>query len=81
MPELTIYIVAQGCVGLFEREVPVMDMSIAAMSVSMHQNQAMQDMGMAVLKMAMDTTEVATEEMLAELSVDPNLGTMVDIQA
>ena len=41
----------------------------------------MQDMGMAVLKMAMDTTEVATEEMLEELAVDPNLGTMVDIQA
>ena len=38
-----------------------MDMSIAAMSVNMHQGQAMQDMGMAVLKMAMDTTEVATE--------------------
>jgi uncharacterized protein YdaL len=58
-----------------------MDMSIAAMSVNMHQSQAMQDMGMAVLKMAMDTTEVATEEMLEELAVDPNLGTMVDIQA
>ena len=41
-----------------------MDMSIAAMSVNMHQSQAMQDMGMAVLKMAMDTTEVAAEEML-----------------
>lgn len=58
-----------------------MDMSIAAMSVSMHQNQAMQDMGMAVLKMAMDTTEVAAEEMLEELAVDPNLGAIVDIQA
>ena len=58
-----------------------MDMSIAAMSVSMHQNQAMQDMGMAVLKMATDTTEVAAEEMLEELSVDPNLGAIVDIQA
>ena len=58
-----------------------MDMSIAAMSVNMHQSQAMQDMGMAVLKMAMDTTEVATEEMLEELAVDPNLGTVVDIQA
>ena len=57
-----------------------MDMSIAAMSVNMHQSQAMQDMGMAVLKMAMYTTEVATEEMLEELAVDPNLGTMVDIQ-
>ena len=58
-----------------------MDMSIAAMSVNMHQGEAMQDMGMAVLKMAMDTTEVAAEEMLEELAVDPNLGTMVDIQA
>lgn len=58
-----------------------MDMSIAAMSVNMHQSQAMQDMGVAILKMAMDTTEVATEEMLEELSVDPNLGAMVDIQA
>ncbi|BAL83770.1 hypothetical protein SELR_20620 [Selenomonas ruminantium subsp. lactilytica TAM6421] len=58
-----------------------MDMSIAALSVSMHQNQAMQDMGVAILKKAMDTTEVATEEMLAELAADPNLGAMVDIQA
>ncbi|SHK96873.1 Putative motility protein [Selenomonas ruminantium] len=58
-----------------------MDMSIAAMSVNMHQSQAMQDMGVAILKMAMDTTEVATEEMLEKLSVDPNLGAMVDIQA
>ncbi|MBO6204669.1 MAG: YjfB family protein [Selenomonas sp.] len=52
-------------------------MSIAAMSVSMHQGQAMQDMGVAILKMAMDTTETATEE----ISVDPNLGALVDIQA
>ena len=58
-----------------------MDMSLAAMSVNMSQGRAMQDMGMAVLKMAMDTTEVAAEEMLEELAVDPNLGTMVDIQA
>ena len=51
-------------------------------SVSMHQGQAMQDMGMAVLKMAMDTTETGTEEMLEQLeSLDPNLGAMVDIQA
>ncbi|MBQ1417424.1 MAG: YjfB family protein, partial [Selenomonas sp.] len=55
-----------------------MDMSIAAMSVSMHQGQAMQDMGMAVLKMAMDTTETGTEEMLEQLeSLDPNLGALV----
>ena len=41
----------------------------------------MQDMGVAILKMAMDTTEAATEEMLEEISVDPNLGALVDIQA
>ena len=58
-----------------------LDMSIAAMSVSMHQMQAAQDMGVAVLKMAMETAETGTEDLLAELAVDPNLGTMVDIQA
>lgn len=58
-----------------------LDMSIAAMSVSMHQVQASQDMGVAVLKMAMETAETGTEDLLAELAVDPNLGTMVDIQA
>ncbi|MBR6342997.1 MAG: YjfB family protein [Selenomonadaceae bacterium] len=58
-----------------------LDMSIAAMSVSMHQMQASQDMGVAVLKMAMETAETGTEDLLAELAVDPNLGTMVDIQA
>ena len=34
-----------------------MDMSIAAMSVGMHQAQVGQDMGVAVLKMAMETAE------------------------
>ena len=58
-----------------------LDMSIAAMSVSMHQMQASQDMGVAVLKMAMETAEAGTEDLLAELAVDPNLGTMMDIQA
>ena len=58
-----------------------LDMSIAAMSVSMHQMQASQDMGVAVLKMAMETAEAGTEDLLAELAVDPSLGTMVDIQA
>ena len=60
-----------------------MDMSIAALSVGMHQNQAAQDMGVAVLKMAMNHTGTETTEMLDQLteSLDPNLGTMLDIQA
>ena len=60
-----------------------MDMSIAAMSVSMHQAQAGQDMGIAVLKMAMETAESGPMELLEDMeqSLDPNLGALVDIQA
>ncbi|MBE6073119.1 putative motility protein [Selenomonas caprae] len=60
-----------------------MDMSIAAMSVGMHQAQAGQDMGVAVLKMAMETAEAGPEELLEQMeaSLDPNLGALVDIQA
>ncbi|MBP8598275.1 MAG: YjfB family protein [Selenomonas sp.] len=60
-----------------------MDMSIAALSVGMHQNQASQDMGVAVLKMAMDNTGTETTQMLDQMteSLDPNLGSMLDIQA
>ena len=60
-----------------------MDMSIAALSVGMHQNQASQDMGVAVLKMAMDNTGTETTQMLDQMteSLDPNLGRMLDIQA
>ena len=66
-----------------KKEVRYMDMSIAALSVGMHQSQASQDMGVAVLKMAMDTTGTETTEMLDQMtqSLDPNLGTMLDIQA
>ena len=60
-----------------------MDMSIAALSVGMHQNQASQDMGVAVLKMAMDNTGTETTQMIDQMteSLDPNLGSMLDIQA
>ncbi len=60
-----------------------MDMSIAAMSVGMHQAQVGQDMGVAVLKMAMETAEAGPEELLEQMeaSLDPNLGALVDIQA
>ncbi len=60
------------------------EMSIAAMSVGMHQAQAMQQMDVSVLKMAMDTAETGTEELLEELSsvsLDPSVGSMVDILA
>ncbi len=56
-------------------------MSIAAMSVSMHQQQAAQDLGTAVLKKAMETAESGTEQLLGELSSDSNLGANVDILA
>ena len=60
-----------------------MDMSIAALSVGMHQSQAAQDMGVAVLKMAMDTAESGTTELLDEMaeSLDPNLGQSIDMMA
>lgn len=58
-----------------------MDMSIAAMSVGMHQSQTAQDMGVAVLKMAMDDTTEVTADLLDNIAVDPNLGNNVDIQA
>ena len=60
-----------------------MDMSIAALSVNMHQAQTAQDMGVAVLKMAMDSTTSTTTELLDEVaeSLDTNLGQNLDIIA
>lgn len=59
-------------------------MSIAAMSVGMHQMQAGQDLGVAVMKMAMEQAEIGTEELLENLEaapLDPNLGANIDIMA
>ena len=58
-------------------------MSIAAMSVGMHQSRVQQDFGAAVLKLAMDSSEQGLETMLSSMteSLDPNLGTMVDVLA
>ena len=60
-----------------------MDMSIAALSVGMHAQQTMQDMGTSVLKMAMDSQTDGVQELLAGTvgSLDPNLGANLDIQA
>ena len=57
-------------------------MSIAAMSVDMHLLQAQQNFGVAVMKMAMETTTEQAEEVLQELSSsEPNLGNNIDIIA
>lgn len=58
-------------------------MSIALMSVGMHQQQAMQDMGVSVLKMAMETSSESVEDLLGQMteSLDPDLGANIDIMA
>lgn len=59
-----------------------MDMSIAALAVNMHLAQTQQDFGVAVMKMAMDTSTEQAEEILQELgSLEPNLGNNIDIMA
>ncbi len=59
------------------------DMAIAALSVGMHQQRTQQDLGIAVLKMAMETTEDMAAELIegAPVSLDPNLGAEIDIMA
>lgn len=58
-------------------------MSIAALSIGMHQQQAMQDMGVSVLKMAMEDSAGSVEDLLGQMteSLDPNLGNTIDIMA
>lgn len=57
-------------------------MSIAQMSVNMHQQQTQQSLGIAVAKIAMDSGTEALE-LIEEstASLDPNLGKSVDIYA
>ena len=59
-----------------------LDMSIAALSVSMAQARTGEALGVSVLKeaMAMDGEAI---ELMSEIagSLDPDLGTLVDIQA
>ena len=56
-----------------------MDMSIAAMSVDMNMARVQEELGIAVLKTAMNMTEdiALSDEVLQ--SVDPNLGNNIDI--
>ena len=60
-----------------------MDMSIAALSVGMHAQQTMQDMGTSVLKMAMNAETEGVQKLLGGVagSLDPNVGANLDIQA
>ena len=60
-----------------------MDMSIAALSVDMAQAQTQQQLGISVLKEAMEMSGEAMAELLENVSVslDPNLGATVDIMA
>lgn len=57
-----------------------MDMSIAAMAVSMNDAKVQQDFSVGVMKMAMDTEMAAMNEIMEGL-VDPNLGQNIDIMA
>lgn len=49
-------------------------MDIAAMSVNMHSVQASQELGLSVLKMAMDSQSVAMENMLESIDVSSLTG-------
>ena len=57
-------------------------MNIAQLSVDMHQQRAAQSLGIATLKMSNDTDSEALQliENVAE-SLDPNLGSSIDIYA
>ena len=60
-----------------------MDMSIASLSVDMAQAQTQQLLGISILKEAMDTSGEVVAELLENVpvSLDPNLGTAIDIMA
>ena len=60
-----------------------MDMSIAALSVGMAEAQTQQQLGISILKDAMEMSGEAVAELLEEVpvSLDPALGASVDIIA
>ena len=59
-----------------------MDMAIAALSVDMNAAKVQQQLGISVLKMAMETDTSAVEEALEVVeSLDPALGNNLDITA
>ena len=59
-----------------------MDMAIAALSVDMNAAKVQQELGISVLKMAMENQTAAVEETLEAIeSLDPALGNNLDITA
>ena len=58
-----------------------MDMSIAALSVDLHQARLFQDIGVAMLDKALEADSEMVEEALDMTSLDPNLGRNIDINA
>ena len=59
-----------------------MDMAIAAMSVDMNAARTQQELGVAVLKMAMAAETSGVEEALQAVeSLEPNLGNNIDLTA
>ena len=59
-----------------------MDMAIAALSVDMNVAKVQQEMGISVLKMAMEVDNSAVEEALQVVeSLDPALGNNLDVMA
>ncbi len=59
-----------------------MDMAIAALSVDMNAAKVQQELGISVLKMAMEADTSAAEEALQVLeSLDPALGNNLDVTA
>ena len=59
-----------------------MDMAIAAMSVDMNAAKVQQELGISVLKMAMEVDTSAVEEALQVVeSLDPALGNNLDVIA
>ena len=54
------------------------------MSIVMNQSKVQQNVGIAIMKMAMDTnnqTAAQIAEMMSDISADPNLGNNVDFIA
>ena len=59
-----------------------MDMAIAALSVDMNMAKTQQELGISVLKMAMEADTSSVEEALQAIeSLDPALGNNLDITA
>ena len=59
-----------------------MDMAIAAMSVDMNMAKTQQELGISVLKMAMEAETSGVEKALEVVgSLEPNLGNNLDVTA